>query len=73
MTREQCQETIAQLLKAAFELLKAYDQTVCHLSCYANESTVGVTGYKGGEMDKVIDYTEYPVGAKFDRMTKEST
>jgi len=72
MTREQCQQNIAHLLKAAFEIFKAFDPEADHLSAYATERTISVTGYKGEDMDKVLDYTEYPVGAKFDRMTEES-
>lgn len=68
MTRDQCQQSIAHLLKAAFEVFQAFDSEADHLSVYATNSTVSVTGYKGEAMDKVLDYTEYPVGAKFDRM-----
>lgn len=72
MTREQCQQSIAHLLKAAFEVFKAYDPEADHLSAYATASSVNVTGYKDNFANKVIDYTEYQVGAQFDRMTEES-
>lgn len=72
MTREQCQQSIAHLLKVAFEIYKAYDPEADHLSAYATDSSVSVTGYKGDFAHKVIDYTEYPAGARFDRVTEKS-
>lgn len=72
MTRAECQECITNLMQKAFEIAKTFDPQTTSVHAYATDNIVSVTAYTGKGTEKVIDYTEYPVGAKFDHMTEES-